>query len=148
MCSYCGCRAITVINLLSRQHEEIINKLGQIRRAAEKADVQTTQNYTSELVNLLTPHTRLEEKGLFAALLADDEFVESVAKLTQDHTEIDELVRRLLEGDISVANDLDIRLRNHISNEENSIFPASAVSLDGAIWDQIQEQQILPSKTS
>ena len=142
MCSYCGCRAITVINLLTKQHEEIINKLGQIRRAAEKTDVQATQNYTLELANLLIPHTGLEEKGLFAALLADDEFVEPVAKLTQDHREIDELIRRLLEGDISIADELDIRLRNHISNEENGIFPASAVSLDGAVWDQIQKQQI------
>lgn len=142
MCSYCGCQAIPVINLLTRQHEEIINKLGQVRRAADKADVKTAQSYALELVDLLTPHTTLEEKGLFAALLADDEFVEPVARLAQDHTEIDELILRLLQGEISVAHELDIRLRNHISNEENGIFPASLISLDGAVWDQIEEQQI------
>ena len=145
MCSYCGCQSITVINLLSRQHEEMIIKVGQVRRAAEKVDVQAAQNYTLELANLLIPHTRLEEEGLFAALVGDDEFVEPVAKLTRDHAEIDELIRGLLAGDISIAHDLDVRLRNHISNEENGIFPASAVSLDGAVWDQIQEQLLLTS---
>jgi len=139
MCSYCGCQSITVINILSKQHEKIINKLGQLRRAAQILDVAGTQNYTRELVELLAPHTVLEEEGLFAALVADDEFVEPVAKLRQGHIEIDELVRRLLEGDISLADELDTRLRDHISNEENGIFPASAVSLDGAVWDQIQE---------
>lgn len=142
MCSYCGCQALPVIKLLTRQHEEIINKLGQVRRAAEKSNLDAAQNYTRELVDLLDPHTDLEEEGVFIALLVDDEFIEPVAKLTLDHTEITELISVLLKGDLSVVRELDTRLRDHISNEENGLFPAAAVSFDGAVWDQIERDYI------
>ncbi|HUX65694.1 MAG TPA: hemerythrin domain-containing protein, partial [archaeon] len=98
MCSYCGCQAITVIKLLTLQHEEIINKLGQVRRAAEKNDLAATQSFAYELANLLDPHSAFEEGGLFAALKLDDEFVEPLVKLTLEHKKIDGLVGRLIEG--------------------------------------------------
>ena len=141
MCSYCGCQAITVIRLLTRQHEEIINKLGSVRRAAEKNDLPAVQAFALELASLINPHTALEENGLFAALMREDEFVEPLGKLTLEHKEIDRLIGRLIEYDISVAGDLNTLLRNHISNEENGIFPASVVTLDGKDWDQIERDQ-------
>jgi hypothetical protein len=141
MCSYCGCQAITVIKLLTLQHEEIINKLGQVRRAAEKNDLAATQSFAYELANLLDPHSAFEEGGLFAALKLDDEFVEPLVKLTLEHKKIDGLVGGIIEGDISVVGELDTLLRNHISNEENGIFPASVLTLDGTIWDQIEKDQ-------
>lgn len=141
MCSYCGCQAITVIKRLTLQHEEIINKLGQVRRAAEKNDLAATARFAYELAGLLNPHTAFEEGGLFAALKLEGEFVEPLAKLTLEHEKIDGLVGRLIEGDVSVAGDLDTLLRNHISNEENGIFPASLLTIDGKLWDQIEKDQ-------
>ena len=141
MCSYCGCQSITVIGLLTTQHEEIINKLGLVRRAAEGGDIPLTQSLALELTSLLNPHVVLEENGLFAALMSVDEFVEPLAKLTFEHREIDELVERLVNGDLSDIDNLDTLLRNHISNEENGIFPAAAVTLDGNVWDQMEKDQ-------
>ena len=141
MCSGCGCQSITVIKLLTLQHEEIINKLGQARRAAERNDLATAQGFAYELANLLNPHSAFEERGLFAALKLDDEFVEPLEKLTLEHKEINGLVGRLIEGDISVVGYLDTLLRNHISNEENGIFPASVSTIDGELWDQIEKDQ-------
>ena len=130
-----------MIGLLTTQHEEIINKLGLVRRAAEKSDVPLTQSLAVDLVSLLNPHVVLEENGLFTTLMSEDEFVEPLAKLTFEHRELDELVERLIDGDLSVIGNLDTLLRNHISNEENGIFPAAAVTLDGGQWDQMEKDQ-------
>lgn len=147
MCSYCGCQAITVIKRLTLQHEEIINKLGQVLRAAEKNDLTATAGFAYELANLLNPHTAFEEGGLFAVLKLHDEFVEPLVKLTLEHKEIDGLLERLIEGDVSVAGHLDTLLRNHISKEENGIFPASLFTIDGKLWDQIEKGSSLFDKT-
>lgn len=115
--------------------------MGQARRAAEKNDLATAQGFADELANLLNPHSAFEESGLFAALKLDDEFVEPLERLTLEHKEIDGLVGRLIEGDISVVGYLDTLLRNHISNEENGIFPAAVTTIDGELWDQIEKDQ-------
>jgi len=115
--------------------------MGLVRRAAEKSDTPLTRTLALELANLLNPHVVLEENGLFAALMSVDEFVEPLEKLTFEHRELDDLVERLIGGDLSVVDNLDTLLRNHISNEENGIFPAAAVTLDGEQWGQIEKEQ-------
>ena len=131
-----------VIRLLTEQHEGIINILGQLRRAVEISDLDASLCLARELVAILDPHTELEEKGLFVALLDDEEFVEPVSKLAQEHGEINALIGRLLIGEFSVIQELESRLRNHINNEENGIFPAAAVSFDGSAWDKIEKEFI------
>lgn len=141
MCSYCGCQSLPVIRLLTVQHEVIINKLGEARRTCEAGAIQDCQRHADELADLLLIHNELEEQGLFDALSADVEFVEALAKLRQEHAEIDELVGRVRAGEYQLVSDLETILRNNISNEENGLFPASAVTLDGNVWDQIESAQ-------
>lgn len=141
MCSYCGCQSLPVIRLLTVQHEVIINKLGEARRTGEAGAIQDCQRHADELADLLLIHNELEEQGLFDALSADVEFVEALAKLRQEHAEIDELVGRVRAGEYQLVSDLETILRNNISNEENGLFPASAVTLDGNVWDQIESAQ-------
>lgn len=148
MCSHCGCQSILVIRQLTLQHEEIINKVGAVRRAFKKQDLSTAQLLAAELGHLMNTHTVFEEDGLFAALMSDLEFKESLVKLMLEHTEIDILIGRLIENDISILEDLDRLLRNHIGNEENGIFPASAVTLDGSIWDQIERDHGILDESS
>lgn len=141
MCSYCGCQALTVIRLLTIQHEQIINKLGEVRRACELNDPHPASIQARELAVLIATHNKLEEDGLFDALKPDLEFADSLAKLRAEHSEIDELVGRVVVGEVSAIGNLEIALRNNISNEENGLFPASAVTLDGPIWDAIELAQ-------
>lgn len=141
MCSYCGCQALPVIRLLTVQHEEVINKLGEVRRAFEAGANQECQSHARELVGLLAIHNKLEEDGLFDALMSDEEFNESLVKLRVEHAEIDELVARIVSGEVVLTTQLETLLRNNISNEENGLFPASAVTLDGSVWDQIETKQ-------
>lgn len=141
MCSYCGCQSLTVIRLLTIQHEQIINKLGEVRRACEIEDAKFASIQASELAAMIATHNKLEEEGLFEALKPDLEFAETLAKLRTEHDEINKLVSRIETGDITAIGELEITLRNNISNEENGLFPASAVTLDGPIWDAIETAQ-------
>ncbi len=141
MCSYCGCQSLTVIRLLTLQHEQLINKLGEVRRACELEDAKSASREASHLATMIAAHNKLEEEGLFEALKPDLEFAESLAKLRAEHHEIDKLVGRIESGEITAIGELEITLRNNISNEENGLFPASAVTLDGPIWDAIETAQ-------
>lgn len=141
MCSYCGCQSLPVIRLLTVQHEVIINKLGEVRRTCESGANQDCQKHADELAELLRIHNKLEEQGLFDALSSDNEFADSLAKLKVEHDEIDALVSRIVLGEFTLVSDLETLLRNNISNEENGLFPASAVTLDGAVWDNIEATQ-------
>jgi len=130
-----------VIRLLTIQHEEVINKFGEVRRAFEVGAKQEFQNHAQELAVLLAIHNKLEEDGLFEALMPEEEFGESLAKLRLEHDEIDGLVARIISGEVTLATVLEILLRNNISNEENGLFPASAVTLVGSVWDRIEVEQ-------
>lgn len=141
MCSYCGCQALPVIRLLTLQHEDVINKLGEARRASEVGAQEECQKYAQELADLLAIHNKLEEDGLFDALMPDEEFGESLEKLRLEHHEVDVLVARIIAGEVALMAQLENLLRNNISNEENGLFPASAVTLDGSVWDQIETKQ-------
>ena len=141
MCSYCGCQSLPVIRLLTLQHEEVINRLGELRRAFEKGAEKECQRHADELALLLAIHNKLEEGGLFDALMPDDEFDDSLRKLRLEHEEIDAMLARVITGEIALTPELEILLRNNISNEENGLFPASAVTLDGSVWDQIEAKQ-------
>jgi hypothetical protein len=123
------------------QHEEVINKLGEVRRAFEIGDDGKCQRYAQELALLLVIHNKLEEDGLFEALEPDAEFGESLEKLRLEHDEIDAFVSRVIAGEVALSVELEILLRNNISNEENGLFPASAVTLDGSVWDRIEATQ-------
>lgn len=138
MCSYCGCQALPVIRLLTVQHEEIINKLGEVRRTFEAGALLDSQRHAGELAELLRSHNKLEEQGLFDALASDVEFADSLAKLRVEHHDIDGLIARIVSGEFTQVSKLESILRNNISNEENGLFPASAVTLDGIAWDQIE----------
>ena len=140
MCSYCGCRAITVIGRLSTEHVAIINATGALRRVALTGDGDATARAAAELATLLDPHTAGEERGLFAELRLDPDFADHVDALCAEHREIDAHLARAAGGDHADVVTLENLLRRHIDKEENGIFPAAAVELDGDAWDRIQER--------
>jgi hypothetical protein len=138
MCTYCGCRAITVIGRLSTEHVAIINATGALRRVAVTGDVDATARAIAELAALLDPHTAGEERGLFAELRLDPDFFDHVDALCAEHRQIEAHLARVAGGDQADVEALENLLRRHIDKEENGIFPAAAVALDGGAWDRIQ----------
>jgi hemerythrin-like domain-containing protein len=140
VCSYCGCRAITVIGRLSNEHVEIINATGALRRAALAEDGDAAATAGKELTSLLGSHTTGEERGLFAELRLDPEFADHIDVLCAEHREINAHLARLTNGDPSGVVALETLLRRHIDKEENGMFPAAAVALDGQAWERIEQR--------
>jgi len=137
MCSYCGCDAITVIGRLMDEHTEIINLSGDLRRAATADNAPGITRYVNALDSLIRSHTTAEERGLFAELRREPGFATHVESLCHEHEEIDARLDRIRAGDLSGVDALEHLLRRHIDREDNGIFPAAAVSLDGPAWERV-----------
>jgi hemerythrin-like domain-containing protein len=137
MCSYCGCRSISVIGRLSEEHEHIVNHLGELRGACATADQGTVAQALDALVAHLDPHTHSEERGLFHVLRRNPEFTDHVDSLHTEHVGIDALVAELRAGDLGVLDELSDALYEHIDKEENGLFPAAAIELDGPDWEEV-----------
>ena len=138
VCSYCGCRAITVIAELTAEHEAIINATGLLSRAAAAGDADAARVAVELVSSLLEPHTVREERGLFVELRRDREFTAHVDALCAEHREIDSFLSRVSGGDLPAATELETLMRRHIDREENGIFPAAAIAVDGDTWDLIE----------
>ncbi|MHB1066001.1 MAG: hemerythrin domain-containing protein [Candidatus Nanopelagicales bacterium] len=137
MCSYCGCRANPVIARYSAEHDEIVNAMGVLRRAASAGDRDGAGDAARDLAGLLDPHAASEERSLFAQLRLDAEFTEHVDGLCAEHREIDAALARVAEGSLAAVGTLEHILRRHIDKEENGLFPAALIALDGPAWEQV-----------
>ena len=135
MCSYCGCDSITVIGRFMNEHVEIVNACGDLRRAvADGGDVPARAR---DLAHLLGPHTQSEEVGLFTVMKRRDEFAGHVDALCGEHRSLDELLAAISAGDHSLMDTFEDALRAHIDKEDNGLFPAAALGLDGDEWAEI-----------
>jgi hemerythrin-like domain-containing protein len=140
VCSYCGCLALDSIAQLTAEHEQIITLMGDVRRAVAGAPPTDLDAAHSALAAMLGRHTAGEERSLFAELRNDPELAGHVAALCAEHGELDTRLDQLLRGDTDAAHELEDLLRRHIDKEENGLFPAAAISLDGAAWDRVDDQ--------
>jgi len=146
MCSYCGCRALTEIADLTAQHEELVNATGPLRRAAEAQDHETAKAFVASLIALLNAHTSQEELGVFAELRKREEFTEHVDGLCAEHVHLHALFARISDGEIGLASEAIAALREHIEKEENGLFPAAAVELEGPVWQELAERHANQSR--
>lgn len=137
MCSYCGCRANSVIARYTAEHESIINALGVLRRTVFSADQDAVAIAARELASLLDPHTAGEERELFAEMRRDPEFTAHVDVLCAEHHDIDGILARVAAGDRADVAHLEETLRRHIDKEENGLFPAAVIALDGQAWERV-----------
>lgn len=148
MCSYCGCRSITIIGRFSAEHEEIVNATGRMRRAAERGDLDATRAAVADLTRLLRPHVASEERSLFAELRDDPEFTEQIERLCAEHQEIGAGLTQVTAGDLDGVPAVEKLLRDHIDKEENGVFPAAAITLDGPAWDRVDERDAHPTMSA
>lgn len=137
MCTYCGCRATTVIARYSAEHDDIVNALGVLRRASAAGSQDDVRAAAQALAGLIDPHTASEERSLFAELRLDPEFTEHIDLLCAEHRDIDALLARVADGELAAFELLETMLRRHIDKEENGLFPASVIALDGDAWDRV-----------
>ena len=137
MCSYCGCReSLPIIARWSEEHDEIVNALGHVRRAVAAGVPEEVLGRTADLRALLDPHTASEERSMFAELRGDPEFTAVVDALCAEHVDIAAGIARVEAGTPGAYDELEHLLMRHIDKEENGLFPAAILALDGEAWDR------------
>ncbi len=136
MCSYCGCRSISLIGRFMDEHEDIVNVAGVLHRAAEGTDHHSVREALEDTIAQLHPHTSAEERGLFDVLRRNPDFTEHVDTLCAEHASLDALAERIRDGELGLIDQFVSDLRDHINKEENGLFPAAAIEMDGPDWEE------------
>jgi iron-sulfur cluster repair protein YtfE (RIC family) len=139
MCHYCGCRQIPLIRDYIAEHERATDLGGDAVRAIDAGDLETMRRCLAEMATELASHWEGEENGLFRVMGREPEYADYIDPLIEEHRELAELL-----ATVEVANPSDqqrfrvavIELLEHISKEEDGLFPASLVSLSGGDWDE------------
>ena len=141
MCEYCGCQAVTAIDDLTREHDLVVNLIGEVRAAHAATDTAHMAKLARQITSVLEPHTYVEEHGLFPVLAAD--FPDHVTALQAEHRHIEAVLGETADGvpadpswPARLVETLD-PLREHILKEQNGVFPAALASLNPEDWDAI-----------
>lgn len=137
MCSYCGCESIAVVGRFMAEHTDIINATGHLRRAAAAGDLKLAREHVATVEALLHPHASSEELGLFAVLREQPDFTDHVDTLCSEHTMLDALLEDIAGGNLRATPEFVGALRRHIDKEDNGLFPAAAIALDGPEWERV-----------
>lgn len=137
MCEYCGCRSIEVIGRFSREHDDVLTRLGNFGRACDSGDLEAVGRTGVALAEMLWPHTKAEEAGLFHEMRKEPEFTETIDSLCHEHASLDDQLERIIDGDLDEFLNFEIALRRHIDHEENGLFPAALIGVDGEMWERI-----------
>lgn len=147
MCTYCGCESIAVIGRFMAEHTEIVNAAGELRRACQEGTSSQVAAAADRVAALLHPHTRNEEVGLFAVLRRQEGFADHIDNLCAEHTTLDAQLAAIRRGpcDLDQVDAFLSDLRHHIDREDNGLFPASAIALEGPDWQEVDDVTSAPA---
>ncbi len=142
MCEHCGCRGVEPIAELMDEHVELLELGGDVRRHLVAGDRAAAASRLVDLARLLTDHAGREERGIFAALKAQGDFVDAVVDLEGEHAGFD----AAMAGFDPQAPDFEDRvgrllseLSDHIDKENLGIFPVAVVTLGASGWELVAE---------
>ncbi|MGH3507651.1 MAG: hemerythrin domain-containing protein [Nocardioidaceae bacterium] len=138
MCHYCGCRQMPLIRDYIAEHERVTDLGGDAVRAIDRGDLDTARRCLADMAAELASHWQGEENGLFQVMQRDELYAEYIAPLVDEHRELAALL-----AEVDVTDPVDqmrirvavIELHEHISKEEDGLFPASLTALSGEEWD-------------
>jgi iron-sulfur cluster repair protein YtfE (RIC family) len=139
VCHYCGCRQVPLIRDYIAEHERVTDLGGDAVRAIGAGDLDKARRCVQGMAVGLTSHWKGEEDGLFAVMKRDQEYADYITPLVQEHRELAEFLATV---DVSDPQDQErlqvavIELLEHISKEEDGLFPAALTSLSGRDWDE------------
>jgi iron-sulfur cluster repair protein YtfE (RIC family) len=138
VCHYCGCREIPLIRDYVAEHERATNLGGDAVRAIDRGELAEAAALLRAMAAELRTHWQGEENGLFAVMGRDELFAEHIGPLVKEHRELEALLGAV---DLTEVSDQArvrtavFELHEHISKEEDGLFPASLVALTGDEWD-------------
>ncbi|MFI7542440.1 hemerythrin domain-containing protein [Actinoplanes sp. NPDC049599] len=141
MCEYCGCQAVEAIGELTREHDTVVGLISRIRAAHGLHDVPELAALARAITTVLEPHTAVEERGLFPALV--DDFPDQVAALHADHRRIEAVLGEAAGGTPAdpawpdrLVQTAEL-LREHILKEQDGVFPAALAGLSPEQWEAV-----------
>jgi hypothetical protein len=139
VCHYCGCRQIPLIRDYIDEHERVTHLGAEALRAVGHGKTAEATRMIAEMAALLRSHWRGEEDGVFKVMAdADDLYAEYIAPLVREHRELEAFLASI---DLDRPEDRErlraemVELGEHISREEDGLFPATLVTLAGPQWD-------------
>lgn len=139
MCHYCGCRQIPLIRDYIAEHDRAREAGDSCLRAVGHGDLALARHQLGRMAAELEAHWRGEEAGIFTVMSArDSSYADYVAPLIEEHRELSALLARIdlsVPADVHALREAVDELAEHISKEEDSLFPASLIELSGADWD-------------
>ncbi len=139
MCHYCGCRQLPLIRDYIAEHERALASADAALRAADAGRLDEARGHLEAYGAELRSHWAGEEAGIFVVMSARDQrYADYIAPLVQDHRDLDAYL-----ATVDLASEEGRRafrvsvqeLTEHISKEEDGLFPATLVELDGREWD-------------
>jgi hemerythrin-like domain-containing protein len=139
MCHYCGCRHVSLIRDYIAEHENVTNLGGDAIRAIDAGDLGKAHRCVREMAALLAAHWQGEENGIFRVMQRDAEYRDYIAPLVEEHRELAELLATVnldRSTDQQRIRHALIELDEHISKEEDGLFPASMTALSSSDWDE------------
>jgi hemerythrin-like domain-containing protein len=141
MCEYCGCQSLAAIDELTREHDLVVNLIGEVRQAHGRRDIDAMAAAARRITAVLGPHTEVEEQGLFPVMAGD--FPDQVVVLEAEHRRVDAVLGEAADGTPAdrawpdrLLAVLDM-LRDHILKEQDGVFPAALINLSAADWDAV-----------
>lgn len=139
MCQYCGCRAMPLIRDYIAEHDQVLDLGDRALRALDHGDPEAATGLIEEARQVLDRHWQGEENGIFTVMASrEEEYAGYVAPLIDEHRELAALLARVdltVEADRQELRAAFAELAEHISKEEDGLFPASLTALDGDDWD-------------
>jgi hemerythrin-like domain-containing protein len=140
MCEYCGCQALAAVDLLTREHDQVVDLIAKVR-ASHADDVPRMIELARRIATVLGPHNEVEEHGLFPALAGD--FPDHIAELEAEHRRIEAVLAEAADRTPSdpawpqrLLAALGL-LRRHILKEQDGVFPAALAGLRTEQWETI-----------
>jgi hemerythrin-like domain-containing protein len=145
VCGHCGCGGVDSIGELRQEHESLQDEAGGIRHALDHGDLGDALVRLKVLVAHLVAHVEREERGLFAALRAQGDFVAEVEALEAEHLAFDAAATAIdpaQDGFSARITALLADLDQHIEREDLGIFPVSVVTLGSSGWATVERAHL------
>ena len=142
MCHYCGCRHVSLIRDYIAEHERVTDLGADAVRAFDAGNLEKARRCIQEMAVLLAAHWQGEENGIFRVMQREEEYADYIAPLIEEHRELARLLATVDVGDPTDRERIRgalAELFEHISKEEDGLFPASLTALSGGDWDEAIE---------
>ncbi len=125
MCEHCGCRDNPEIGKLGGEHDAIVELADQVLAEVDTG-TETVAGAVARLRELVLPHVRGEEAGVFK--VADemglrDEYIDD---LEDDHHKFDGALSEPVSMGANELSQILDELYHHIAVEEYDLFPVVA----------------------